>query len=49
MKDKGIIFLMVFVIIVTLAAIPVIVNDAVKGQGFFMPTATYRDYVSQGK
>lgn len=49
MKDKGLIFLMVFVIIVALASIPVIVNDAVKGQGFFMSTATYRDYVSQGK
>lgn len=49
MKGKGIIFLMVFMIIVTLAAIPVIVNDAIKGQGFFMSTATYREYVRQGK
>ena len=30
-------------------AIPIIINDAIKGQGFFMSTATYRDYIQQGK
>ena len=46
---KGVKFLVVFIIIMTLVAIPIIINDAIKGQGFFMSTATYRDYIQQGK
>ncbi len=46
---KGFKFLVAMFIIAFLIAIPIIINDAVKGQGFFMSTATYRDYIQQGK
>lgn len=46
---KGVKFLVAMFIIAFLIAIPIVINDAVKGQGFFMTTATYRDYIQQGK